>query len=96
MTSIYLARSNDNYMQQEYGERIWSYIPHEINKVSEICLPNIAIDHLSPIIVNCTTKINKWWVKMESKHSPLIANICNELLIPNVLCPWDCTEYFYT
>ena len=31
----------------------------------------------------------------EKKHLPSIANICNELLIPNVLCPWGCTEYLH-
>ena len=31
----------------------------------------------------------------KKRHLQSIANICNELLIPNELCPCGCTGYLY-
>ena len=48
-----------------------------------------------PIINDCTVKMKNWKESIESGNLNKIASICNTHLVPNVLCPWGCSEFLH-
>ena len=93
----YMICSND--INACYGVRIWELIPTRwrlwwLPAIQNI--PNyesVTIDFPKPIIVDRTESLRKWKENIECGSLGSLKEVCNEILIPTVLCPWGCTEY---
>ena len=56
---------------------------------------NISLSNPPPILADRTKDITKWDNSIESGNLNKIADVCNKLLIPTVLCPWGCSEFLH-
>ena len=93
---------NDENIQSVYGDAIWRFLPHQWRlwwlDSCQFYIPsllNITLDHPTPFIVDITIKIQEWNLDYQSKMLPRLANTCNKYLMPNILCPWGCSEYIH-
>ena len=93
---------SDENIQRVYGDVIWRFLPHQWRlwwlDSSHFSIPsllNVTLDHPSSFIVDITIKIQQWNLDYQSKMLPRLANTCNKYLMPNILCPWGCSEYLH-
>ena len=42
-----------------------------------------------------TKDLETWNEGIKSQKLSYIANVCNQFLLPNVLCPWGCSEFIH-
>ena len=85
-----------------YGYTVWKLIPTPWRYwwIDNIHLfqheySNVTIDYPEPIIVDRSIEVEEWNSDMNSQLLPRIASSCNKYMIPNILCPWGCTEFIF-
>ena len=93
---------SDPSLQHLYGDFLWKFIPTQwrywwIDEV-QLHIPsllNVTIDNPSPTMEDCTHIINEWNNDVDSFLLSRLAKTCDNHLMPNILCPWGCTEYYH-
>ena len=51
--------------------------------------------HPAPMFIDRTTDYEIWNIGINSGNLSNIADVCNKLLMPIVLCPWGCSEFLH-
>ena len=88
-------------IHEKYGIYVWKFIPRQwrhwwlSNTTDYIPLvySGISIDEPKSIFVDLTTDIDNWNDDINSFQIARLANACDKYLIPNILCPWGCSEF---
>lgn len=91
----------DEDIHSNYGSSIWRFIPLQWRywwiDEAKACFPHIfnsvSIDSPSPIFIDKTMEINEWNDDVNSYLLPRLASSCNKHLMPNIMCPWGCSEF---
>ena len=99
--SFFWGLLKNERVQQIYRTQLWQLIPLEwrpwwINKVKTIAIFNeVTISTPSSIFLDRSSDIIQFKNNFESyKISELISS-CNNFMMPDILCPWGCTEYIH-
>ena len=82
---------------------IWKFVPfgwrqwwfEEIRLQYPTYYQHISLFQPESIIVDRTEDMKQWKNAIELKNISGISKVCNELLIPNILCPWGCSEFLH-
>ena len=92
----------DENVRSIYGCNVWKLIPTEwrywwIDEVKRRfdCYSNVSIEFPTSFFAERTADSLTWKTSIASGKLSKLMNVCNELLIPNVACPWGCTEYVH-
>ena len=84
-------------------EFIWKFIPlqwrrwwiDEVHTQFPTFYRNVTLSLPTSIFVDRTNDINTWNNNIDSGKLMTIAEVCNKLLLPTVLCPWGCSEFIH-
>ena len=87
----------DPCIQQNYGDYIWRFIPEVwrywwIESAQNIMI-DITVEEPSCFFVDRTAQIKDFDDSINSYSLPRLRDACNQYLIPNVLCPFGCSEF---
>ena len=91
----------DEDIHSNYGSSIWRFIPSQWRywwiDEAKACFPHIfnsvSIESPSPIFIDKTMEIKEWNDDVNSYLLPRLASSCNKHLMPNIMCPWGCSEF---
>jgi hypothetical protein len=56
---------------------------------------HVTIEEPKPLLVDRTEEIKEWNESIKSGNLNKIADACNHLLVPSILCPWGCSEFIH-
>ena len=56
---------------------------------------SISITEPQSIFMDITKGLETWNEGIKSQKLSYIADVCNQFLLPNVLCPWGCSEFIH-
>ena len=56
---------------------------------------NVTIDNKFAIFKDVTSEMNELKKGIKDDKLAIVADVCNRLLMPNVLCPWGCSCYLH-
>ena len=84
----------------KYDTRIWQMIPQTwrywwINSVQICFSTDISIQMPQSIFVDKTVEMNEWDSDIESMKLSRLRDTSNKHLMPCVLCPWGCSEFYH-
>ena len=91
----------DENIHNVYGNKIWQFIPYQwrlwwIDSIQSECpdfFSNVTL-HMPPsIFVDITHEKQVWKEDIKSYMLSRLASSCNKYMMPNILCPWGCTEF---
>ena len=87
---------SDENIEEVYGHEKWKYIPEKWRYWWSDYFSHITIESLPKSLFN---DISEDQIKFQKlRDSDLLSEIakgCDEFIIPNVLCPWGCSEYIH-
>ena len=100
---VWQILSSDETISTYGGTFIWKLIPFEwrswwymeLKTQFPTAYYSVTKDAPVPIFSDRTSDLKEWDNAIESKQLSQLANICNKLLIPTVLCPWGCSEFLH-
>ena len=91
-------------IQSIYGTKIWQFLCPKMRRwwlhsVSE-SIPffeenRVTLEEPRPIFSDNTENRNTFMKKIKSDKLGDITDALNEYLLPNILCPWGCSEYIH-
>ena len=94
------------HLNQVYGKKLWKMVPlsmrhwwltsiHSINHFGYCPYQDCTINDPPPYFVDRTVELRDYKLKMDSgRFGDMISGLSNEQInMPNVLCPFQCTEY---
>jgi hypothetical protein len=92
---------NNRNILRNYGAQIWCFIPVQwrywwIDSLKEnvnIVYDNITITSPKSIFIDRSNAIKEWDDDISSFMLSRLASSCNKHILPNILCPWGCTEF---
>ena len=95
--------SSDETIKAYGASFIWKFIPfewrewwyHELMRQFPFYYRNIMLDNPKPIFLDRTKDFKSWNDAIESQKLSRIADVCNQFLIPTVLCPWGCSDFLH-
>ena len=97
---------NNNNVHSIYGDWVWRLVPQQWRNwwiqsiISDthhsISYDNVTLEEPSPVIVDRTIDRATMIDDIESHSLGRIMDTMNKYLIPDVLCPWGCSEYMHT
>ena len=82
---------------------IWKFIPskwrpwwiHELHEKFSSFYGHVTIADPKALFVDRTLDLIEWNEKIKSQRLSSIIDVCNKFTIPNVLCPWGCSEFLF-
>ena len=86
-----------------YGNYIWRLIPTEfrywwVNYIRD-AFPQVfheaTIEFPSPIFDNVSMWIKRWNEGLNTSTLPSLTSICNEMIIPTIMCPWGDSVFLH-
>ena len=97
-----MALSNPE-CHETYHRNIWRMIPKEFRIwwlfYCQSYFPDVyndvTLDDPEPLFDDITIKVKTWNEKIGSATLPNLANACNELIMPNIMCPWGCSVFIH-
>ena len=92
---------NDINVQNIYGDRIWRFLPSQwrhwwIVSIHMKCpdiYSNVTVDQPPSLFVDVSHEKKVWNNDIDSYMLSRLASSCNKYMMPNILCPWGCTEF---
>lgn len=87
----------------EYGNDVWRLIPREF-RYWWMChfkenIPSIyseiSIENPPTIFDDVTVKKKKWTNSIKDGTLTSLANVCNDLIIPTIMCPWGDSVFIH-
>lgn len=95
--------SDDSMHSRLPGSFLWMLVPQEwrpwwfdmIVMLFPGVFNGITLYSPAPIIMDRTKDINDWKESISKYELSLLRDSCNKYLIPNVLCPFGCSEYIH-
>ena len=76
-----------------YGLSIWKFIPESWRNWWRV---HVNLSNLpSSLFIDQTKQLRQFQDSIKSGVLSKIADACNKYLIPNILCPWGCSEYIH-
>jgi hypothetical protein len=89
----------NNLIHAKYGNYIWRFIPFPfrywwLDHVQEsfpLIFHDVTLTHPLPIFDDITHNIKKWNTHTKNDKEmklPDLAKVCNDLLVPKIMCPW--------
>jgi predicted GIY-YIG superfamily endonuclease len=94
--SFILSLLENKSIHRIYKKWIWRFIPsnwrywwisHVKDQFGNV-FTDVTIDDPPPIFDDITMNIKKWNAKINTGDLPNLAQGCNELLLPTIMCPW--------
>ena len=91
---------SDEHLQNIYGTHLWKFIPTTwrywwIENARHLFSEPISIDIPHSVFVDKTKEINEWDSDIESMSIARLRDTTNKHLMPCVLCPWGCSEFYH-
>jgi hypothetical protein len=92
---------NNRNIHQKYGAQIWCFIPSQwrywwIDSLKDNVyrvFDNITLTSPKSIFIDRSNAIKEWDADIASYMLSRLASTCNKHILPNILCPWGCTEF---
>ena len=92
---------NDTNVQNIYGEKIWQFLPQQwrhwwidsIRSEFPEVYSNITIEMPPSLFVDISHDKKVWNEDIDSYMLSRLASSCNKYMLPNILCPWGCSEF---
>lgn len=86
---------------KHYGIKLWKFVPKvlrywwidEVRRVIGGELFEVTIDHPAPYFIDRTDEILRFNDAIGSYSLPKLRDECNNVFLPNILCPFGCTEW---
>lgn len=86
---------------KHYGIKLWKFVPKvwrywwidEVRRVIGGELFEVTIDHPAPYFIDRTDEILRFNDAIGSYSLPKLRDECNNVFLPNILCPFGCTEF---
>ena len=102
-TFVWKVLSSDETINAYSGAFLWKLIPtqwrswwiQELKTHLPTAYMSVTKDSPVPIFSDRTSDSAEWDNAIASKQLSQLANICNKLLIPTVLCPWGCSKFLH-
>ena len=96
---IWSLLSNVSLMRK-YNTRIWQLIPQTwrywwYSSASGRFRDNITLHNPQSLFVDKTVEMNEWDSDIESMSLARLRDTSNKHLMPCVLCPWGCSEFYH-
>jgi hypothetical protein len=91
---------SDKKLVQKYESRIWQLIPRTwrywwIDDAISLFNDRISLDSPEPIISDRTCEMNEFESDIKSMNLGRLRDTTNKHLMPCILCPWGCTEFYH-
>ena len=84
---------------QKYGNLIWKFVPTTWRywwlDSFQAFFADTSIEQPCSYFVDRTYDIQRWDELITSCTLPNLRDACNELLIPKILCPFGCSEFYF-
>ena len=92
---FYLLLTN-KLTRKKYKSYLWRFIPRQfrfwwilhLKSVYPATYQDITIDKPSPIFNDLTSDIKHWNESIAMSTLPSLAKVCDDLIIPKIMCPW--------
>ena len=94
--SFYIKLLENTTIHSKYKNKIWKFVPIQfrywwlsyLHERYPHVYSNVSIKSPLPFFKEVSRKVNKWKESISSGELPRLAESCNEMLIPTILCPW--------
>ena len=83
---------SDVKLQRLYGLSLWEYWWLDSTRSFD-CFQLATLDHPEAILEDKSNDLNTWDEAIASQTLSQLKKVTNEFLMPNVLCPWGCSDY---
>ena len=92
--------TNETILQHYDSSDLWKFIPKKwrhwwITSFTEQVDNSVSIDNPKPFFIDRTDDVSQWNTKILSYNLGELRDICNQLLFPNVLCPYGCSCFIH-
>ena len=96
---IWSVLSNESLVNK-YGVKIWQFIPQQwrhwwLCSAFDYFPEEISIQNPPSYFVDKTIEMNEWDTDIESMSLARLQDTTNKHLMPCVLCPWGCSEFYH-
>ena len=91
---------SDDALIQTYHSRIWQLIPQPwrywwIDNAIACFYDRISLDIPESLFIDKTLQMEEWDSDIDSMSLSRLRDTSNKHLMPCVLCPWGCTEFYH-
>ena len=99
----YLLQSQEIY-ENYTPQFIWTLFPKqwrewwidEVKSQFPSFYNEVTLHDPAPIFIDRTTDYETWNIGINSGILSNIADVCNKILMPTVLCPWGCSDFLHS
>ena len=90
-------------LHEEYGQAIWKFVPKQwrywwlaaLKYSFPTMFHNISISEPEPCFIDRTIEMNDFDSRLNSYSLGNLIEASNKHLMPLILCPWGCSEYYH-
>ena len=91
---------SDEKLIGKYQSRIWQLIPSPwrywwVDAANQCFNDRISLEFPKSIISDRTCEMNEWDSDIKSMGLGRLRDTTNKHLMPCILCPWGCTEFYH-